>query len=86
MRRPCGDRRLFGRLANISAYLGPIAVVTVPNIRKRYGWKPAEKIPTTYPRKCPKTRVWEEVVTVFTETFHSTSAQIFQSHKDNARR
>ncbi|PWN50573.1 NADH-ubiquinone oxidoreductase 9.5 kDa subunit, partial [Violaceomyces palustris] len=28
---------------------GPIAVVTVPPIRKAYGWKPAERVPTTYP-------------------------------------
>ncbi|KDN40509.1 hypothetical protein K437DRAFT_227319 [Tilletiaria anomala UBC 951] len=29
--------------------LGPIAVVTVPPIRKRYGWKQSERIPTSYP-------------------------------------
>lgn len=27
-------------------------VLTVPPIRKSMGWKPAEKIPTTYPREC----------------------------------
>lgn len=26
-------------------------VLTVPPIRKSMGWKPAEKIPTTYPRE-----------------------------------
>mgnify|MGYP006948644237 FL=1 len=31
--------------------MGPIAVVTVPRVRASYGWKPAEKIPITYPRK-----------------------------------
>ncbi|PWN87836.1 hypothetical protein FA10DRAFT_234093 [Acaromyces ingoldii] len=29
--------------------VGPIAVVTVPPIRRQYGWKPAERIPTSYP-------------------------------------
>merc|ERR1712032_713828 len=29
--------------------VGPIAVVTIPPIRKHYGWKPAERIPTSYP-------------------------------------
>ncbi|UZJ53254.1 hypothetical protein CBS101457_002574 [Exobasidium rhododendri] len=29
--------------------IGPIAVVTVPNIRRRYGWQPSERIPTSYP-------------------------------------
>jgi len=29
--------------------IGPVMVLTVPSIRKRYGWKPAEAIPTTYP-------------------------------------
>ncbi|CAO1635695.1 unnamed protein product [Sympodiomycopsis kandeliae] len=29
--------------------IGPIAVVTVPPIRRHYGWKPAERIPTSYP-------------------------------------
>lgn len=31
--------------------MGPIAVVAVPRVRASYGWKPAEKIPITYPRK-----------------------------------
>lgn len=30
---------------------GPLMVLTVPPIRKSMGWKPAEKIPTTYPRE-----------------------------------
>jgi hypothetical protein len=30
--------------------LGPVMVVTVPPIRKRMGWKPADRIPTTFPR------------------------------------
>ncbi|SOV02361.1 related to nadh-ubiquinone oxidoreductase 9.5 kDa subunit [Ustilago sp. UG-2017a] len=29
--------------------VGPVAVLTVPPIRKAYGWKPAEKVPTSYP-------------------------------------
>ncbi|SPO27698.1 related to nadh-ubiquinone oxidoreductase 9.5 kDa subunit [Ustilago trichophora] len=29
--------------------VGPVAVVTVPPIRKAYGWKPSEKVPTSYP-------------------------------------
>lgn len=37
-------------------------VLTVPPIRKSMGWKPAEKIPTTYPREysraCPKGWRW----------------------------
>lgn len=32
---------------------GPLAVIAVPPIRKAYGWKPTEKIPTSYPRKSP---------------------------------
>lgn len=31
--------------------VGPVAVLTVPPIRKAYGWKPAEKVPTSYPRE-----------------------------------
>lgn len=34
--------------------VGPVAVVAVPPIRKAYGWKPAEKVPTSYPRKSPQ--------------------------------
>ncbi|RSH90210.1 hypothetical protein EHS25_001544 [Saitozyma podzolica] len=30
-------------------FLGPVMVVTVPPIRKRMGWKPADRIPTTFP-------------------------------------
>ncbi|CAO1621447.1 unnamed protein product [Parajaminaea phylloscopi] len=29
--------------------VGPIAVVTVPPIRRSFGWVPAERIPTSYP-------------------------------------
>lgn len=29
--------------------VGPLAVVTVPPIRKSFGWVPAERIPTSYP-------------------------------------
>ncbi|KAI0781658.1 hypothetical protein BC629DRAFT_1289586 [Irpex lacteus] len=29
--------------------IGPALVVTVPPIRERFGWKPAERPPTTYP-------------------------------------
>ncbi|KAN0059937.1 n19m, NADH-ubiquinone oxidoreductase 9.5 kDa subunit [Thecaphora frezii] len=29
--------------------VGPISVLVVPPIRKAYGWKPAERIPTSYP-------------------------------------
>lgn len=29
--------------------IGPIAVVTVPQYRAKLGWKPAERIPVTYP-------------------------------------
>ncbi|GAA5921329.1 hypothetical protein JCM1841_002439, partial [Sporobolomyces salmonicolor] len=32
----------------------PAAVVTVPEVRKRFfGWKPAERPPTSYPRALP---------------------------------
>ncbi|GAA6061698.1 hypothetical protein JCM10212_005990 [Sporobolomyces blumeae] len=30
-------------------FVGPIAVVAVPEVRKRFGWKPVERPPTTYP-------------------------------------
>jgi hypothetical protein len=30
--------------------IGPTMVLTVPPIRKSFGWKPAERIPTTFPR------------------------------------
>ncbi|KAK7696404.1 hypothetical protein QCA50_001060 [Cerrena zonata] len=33
----------------VIGFAGPIMVITVPPIRKRFGWKPAEPIPTTYP-------------------------------------
>ncbi|KAL6310263.1 hypothetical protein BKA93DRAFT_888917 [Sparassis latifolia] len=29
--------------------LGPLVLITVPPLRERLGWKPAEPIPTTYP-------------------------------------
>ncbi|CAD6892477.1 unnamed protein product [Tilletia controversa] len=29
--------------------VGPVLVLTVPPIRRMYGWKPAERIPTSYP-------------------------------------
>ncbi|KDQ07097.1 hypothetical protein BOTBODRAFT_39079 [Botryobasidium botryosum FD-172 SS1] len=29
--------------------IGPVAVGVVPPVRKSFGWKPAERIPTTYP-------------------------------------
>ncbi|KAK0545481.1 n19m, NADH-ubiquinone oxidoreductase 9.5 kDa subunit [Tilletia horrida] len=29
--------------------VGPVLVVAVPPIRRYYGWKPAERIPTSYP-------------------------------------
>ena len=29
--------------------IGPTMVLTVPPIRKSFGWKPAERIPTTFP-------------------------------------
>ncbi|KAI0076690.1 hypothetical protein K474DRAFT_1597603 [Panus rudis PR-1116 ss-1] len=29
--------------------IGPVMVVTVPPIRKAFGWKPSEPIPTSYP-------------------------------------
>lgn len=32
---------------------GPVMVVTVPEIRKRFfGYKPVERPPTSYPREC----------------------------------
>lgn len=31
--------------------LGPAMVLGVPPIRKSFGWRPAERIPTTFPRK-----------------------------------
>ena len=30
---------------------GPVMVLGVPPIRKSFGWRPAERIPTTFPRK-----------------------------------
>lgn len=35
--------------ALLVGFSGPIAVVTVPRVRASYGWKPAERIPITYP-------------------------------------
>ncbi|KAL4248195.1 NADH-ubiquinone oxidoreductase 9.5 kDa subunit [Abortiporus biennis] len=29
--------------------IGPVMLVTVPPIRRSFGWKPAEVIPTSYP-------------------------------------
>ena len=38
---------------NLSTYFftrpGPVMVLTIPPIRRSYGWKPAERVPTTYP-------------------------------------
>ncbi|EIW68681.1 hypothetical protein TREMEDRAFT_32065 [Tremella mesenterica DSM 1558] len=33
----------------VLGFVGPTMVLTVPPIRKSFGWKPAERIPTTYP-------------------------------------
>ncbi|KIM84828.1 hypothetical protein PILCRDRAFT_67183 [Piloderma croceum F 1598] len=33
----------------VIGFIGPAMVLTVPPIRKRFGWSPAEAIPTTYP-------------------------------------
>ena len=30
--------------------IGPVLAITVPPIRERYGYRPAEMIPTSYPR------------------------------------
>ncbi|KAG8953607.1 hypothetical protein FRC03_011685 [Tulasnella sp. 419] len=30
-------------------FAGPVMAITVPPIRKSFGWKPSEKIPTSYP-------------------------------------
>ncbi|WFD37361.1 n19m, NADH-ubiquinone oxidoreductase 9.5 kDa subunit [Malassezia japonica] len=30
-------------------FVGPTAVIGVPRVRASYGWKPAERIPVTYP-------------------------------------
>lgn len=43
-------------------FVGPAAVIGVPRVRASYGWKPAERIPVTYPRtyafltQCPTGR------------------------------
>ncbi|KAF9048739.1 hypothetical protein BJ165DRAFT_1343515 [Panaeolus papilionaceus] len=29
--------------------IGPVMVLTVPPIRERFGWRPAERIPASYP-------------------------------------
>ncbi|KAH8105407.1 hypothetical protein BXZ70DRAFT_524200 [Cristinia sonorae] len=29
--------------------IGPLLVITVPPVRKSMGWKPADRVPTTYP-------------------------------------
>ncbi|TCD71085.1 hypothetical protein EIP91_000177 [Steccherinum ochraceum] len=33
----------------ILGVIGPVMVITVPPIRASLGWKPAERVPTTYP-------------------------------------
>ncbi|WFC98137.1 n19m, NADH-ubiquinone oxidoreductase 9.5 kDa subunit [Malassezia yamatoensis] len=35
--------------ALVVGFVGPVAVLTVPRIRASYGWKPAERIPISYP-------------------------------------
>ncbi|KAI9635525.1 uncharacterized protein MKK02DRAFT_44215 [Dioszegia hungarica] len=33
----------------VIGFTGPLMVMTVPPIRKSMGWKPAERVPTTFP-------------------------------------
>jgi hypothetical protein len=40
-------------LAYLSS-LGPVMALAVPPIRKSMGWKPAERVPTTYPSTNPQ--------------------------------
>ncbi|KAF8739418.1 hypothetical protein AX14_009787 [Amanita brunnescens Koide BX004] len=38
--------------------IGPVMLVTVPPLRERWGYKPAQMVPTTYPLpKGPRTHV-----------------------------
>ncbi|GAA5994893.1 uncharacterized protein JCM10292_004415 [Rhodotorula paludigena] len=44
-------------------FVGPIMVLTVPDIRRRFGWKQVERPPTTYPlpnRPREKTEGYED--------------------------
>lgn len=38
---------------------GPAMVLGVPPLRKSFGWKPAERIPTTFPRESIADRLWK---------------------------
>jgi hypothetical protein len=42
-------RGLLGHDGMSANGTGPTMVLTVPPIRKSFGWKPAERIPTTFP-------------------------------------
>lgn len=46
----------------VLGFIGPVMVLTVPPIRKSFGWKPAEAIPTTYPRELVSVPWWPEAV------------------------
>ena len=37
---------------------GPVMVLGVPPIRKSFGWRPAERIPTTFPRESSTSRAF----------------------------
>lgn len=39
------------RLVSTHGHIGPVLALTVPPVRKSMGWKPAERIPTTFPRE-----------------------------------
>lgn len=49
----CGSYWQLGeaRIRDGANSIGPTMVLTVPPIRKSFGWKPAERIPTTFPCK-----------------------------------
>lgn len=49
----CGDIRLGAGSEKSVDVAGPAMVLTVPPIRKSFGWRPAERIPTTFPCKSP---------------------------------
>ena len=50
--RDCSIANLLHRIFHhLPIYAGPVAVVTVPPVRRRFGWVPTERIPSTFPRK-----------------------------------
>ncbi|KOS13250.1 hypothetical protein Malapachy_1485 [Malassezia pachydermatis] len=48
LRRAAHERPVIFFALIVGAF-GPVAVLTVPGLRAQQGWKPAERVPISYP-------------------------------------